>query len=285
MRQKLYDYLQRRPSGAAPDELLPLVFAQAGRNSEIGNRFLRTLLGADGRFVWDEADGTWRVCAAAPPKEALAETTFVVVDVETTSRGTAATEIIEIGAARVCGGRVLEEFSELVSGGVPVPAFVRGLTGIDDRMLATAPPLREVWPRFLRFLGEDVLVAHNAVFDLALLNAAATALSGAALANRHLCTLRLARRLLPEVPRRGLDALAAHFGIPEGNRHRALGDVRITVEILFQLLERMAVVGIVRLEQALDLQGQARDGLQFRCLLPRDTVRRLQGIAHRPILN
>src|SRR5204863_5715 len=78
----------------------------------------------------------------------------------------------EIGAVRVAGGRLLESFVTLVNPGRPIPPFVSNLTGITDAMVAAAPPLEEALPRFVQFLGEGVLVAHDASFDVAHLNAA-----------------------------------------------------------------------------------------------------------------
>jgi len=275
VRQKLYEYLLARPSGASSRELLDLVFTQPGADPEFAPRFFEALLGNDARFVRRPADDTWTARVHEALARLLGDTTFVIVDLETTGLCKSATGIIEIGAARVRAGRVVEEFQQLINPGTWLPRFITQLTGISDAMLADQPSIATVWPRFTAFLGHDVVVAHNAAFDMGFLNAAAHACSGQALPNVHLCTLKLARRLLPEIRRRGLDTLAGHFGIPQNDRHRALGDVRITVEVFFHLLERLAGRGIVRLDQALDFQHQARDGRRFVCLLPRDAVDRL----------
>lgn len=275
MRDKIHQYLLQRPSGAAPRELLDLVFTQPGADPEFGPRFLQVLLGNDSRFVWREAERTWNAHEHELLARPLSDVSFIVLDLETTGGPAAATNIIEIAAARVRDGRVIEEFAQLVNPGSRLPPFITHLTGIDDAMLADQPPLAAVWPRVLQFLGDGVIVAHNAAFDVGFLNAAACTLSGAPLPHLHLCTIKLARRLLPKLRRRSLDALGAHFGIPLVARHRALGDVRITVEIFFHLLERLAARGVSRLDQVLDLQQHARDGRPFICLLPRDTVERL----------
>ena len=278
MRQKLFEYLLERPGGATPRELLELIFTQLGADPEFGPRFIEALLAADPRFVWRADDGRWAITLHDVLARPLQDCTFVVVDLETTGLGVSPSGIIEIGAARVVNGRVVDEFQQLLDPGVPLPPFITHLTGIDDAMLAGQPRIAEMWPRFAAFVGDAVLVAHNAKFDLGFLNAAAMHAAGGGLPNPHLCTLKLARRLLPELRRRGLDALAAHFGIPQNDRHRALGDVRITVEVLFQLLERLAARSITRLDQAIDLQHQARDGRRFVCLLPRDTIERLPAV-------
>ncbi|MBP1684737.1 MAG: hypothetical protein H6Q33_880 [Deltaproteobacteria bacterium] len=278
MRDKLHEYLVERPAGASPRELLDLVFTQPGADPEFGPRFLRALLGTDTRFVWREEAGTWNARLHEALARPLNDTAFVVVDLETTGGSAAAANIIEIGAARIHGGRVIEEFQQLVDPGVRLPHFITQLTGIDDAMLAGQPSIGEVWPRFLDFLGDGVIVAHNAAFDLGFLNAAALAQSGRALPHPHLCTLRLARRLVPELRRRALDVVAGHFGVTISDRHRALGDVRITVEVFYHLLELLAARGIGYLHEALDFQHHARDGRRFVCPLPRDKVERLPSV-------
>src|SRR5690606_17657722 len=105
----------------------------------------------------------------------LAATTFVVVDLETTGARPGEAAITEIGAVRLRDGRVLDEFSSLVNPQTPVPASVTLLTGITTAMVESAPPAAAVLPAFLEFAGfgpDTVLVAHNAPFDVALLNAA-----------------------------------------------------------------------------------------------------------------
>jgi len=283
VREKLYAYLVERPSGVSARELLDLMFTQPGSDPEFGPRFLRGLLASDTRFVCREPEGTWHVRAHAALAQPLSETTFVVCDLETTGMAASAAGIIEIGAARVRGGRVVAEFQQLVNPGTWLPPFITRLTGIDAAMLAEQPSIAQVWLRFVEFLGTDVLVAHNARYDLAFLNATSVAHCGRPLTNPSLCTLKLARRLLPTLRRRGLDALASHFALPLNDRHRALGDVRLTVEVLFRLLESLAARGVTRLDQALDLQHHARDGRRFECPLPRDAVAALPtapGIYH-----
>lgn len=277
MRDKLHDYLLERPGGASPRELLDLIFTQPGADPEFGPRFLHALLGADPRFTWREEAGTWNARQHEQLARPLHDATFVVVDLETTGGSAAADNIIEIGAARLRHGRVLEEFQQLVNPGVRLHPFITHLTGITDAMLRDQPPLGAVWPRFQEFLGDAVLVAHNAAFDVGFLNAAAVTFTGRPLPHPHLCTVRLVRRLVPELRRRSLDVVAGHFGVPVSDRHRALGDVRITVEVFFHLLELLSTQGVGHLHQVLDFQHRARDGRRFICRLPRDVVEQLPG--------
>ncbi len=273
MRDKLHAYLLERPSGATPRELLDLIFTRPRVDAEFGPRFIRTLLGADPRFAFDGASGRWVATAHAALARALDDTAFVVVDLETTG-GTPARGhgIIEIGALRVHGGRVVECFDELVQPGRRLPSFITQLTGITEAMLADRPRIEAVLPRFIAFAAGAVLIAHNAAFDLGFLNAGRLALCGEVFEQPHCCTLRLARRLLPRLRRRSLDALAGHFGIALVDRHRALGDARITVEVFFQLIELLRRHGVLHLGELLDFQHRASDGRRFVCLLPRARV-------------
>ncbi|MBI4518704.1 MAG: GIY-YIG nuclease family protein [Deltaproteobacteria bacterium] len=273
MRETLHRYLLTRPGGATTGELLDLVFTQPGGDREFGPRFVQALLAGDPRFSFCRAEQRWVATVHAALARSLAETAFVVVDVETTGgapqRGDS---IIEIGAVRVEGARVAERFSCLVNPARSLPRFITHLTGITGEMLAGQPLLAEAWPAFMEFAGDRVLVAHNARFDLGFLNAAAQAQLGRPLHQPHLCTLQLARRLLPQLRRRGLDAVAAHFGIALVDRHRALGDALITAEILLHFLDLLAARGSTRLDQALALQANARDGRVFFCPLPRQAI-------------
>ena len=273
MRDKLHAFLMERPAGASSRELLDLIFTQPGVDPELGPRFLRTLLAADPRFAFREDGGHWVATAHDALARPLAETSFVVVDLETTGgsadRGDA---IIEIGAVRVASGRLAERFARLVNPGRRLPPFITRLTGITDAMLADQVDIRVAIAEFLTFAGDDVLVAHNARFDLPFLDAALRLTLGRAFHQPHFCTLRLARRLLPNLRRRSLDSLAGHLGIPVVDRHRALGDAIMTAEVLLHILELLGRRGITRLDHALDFQFGAADGRRFVCRLPRRRV-------------
>ena len=199
----------------------------------------------------------------------------MVVDLETTGGAPAASGITEIGAVRVRGGRLEDTFVTLVNPGRPIPPFVRNLTGITDDMVASAPPISEALPRFLAYAGRAVLVAHNAAFDMGHLTAARRHLDGGGLDLPSLCTLRLARRLLPELRRRGLDSVAADLGIACADRHRALADARIAAEILRVFLGRAAERGFRTVADLLRFQRLALDGRPLIVSVPRERLEAL----------
>jgi len=180
----------------------------------------------------------------------LSTTTFVVVDLETTGGSPKDAGITEIGAVAVRGGEVLGEFGTLVNPGVPIPPFVAALTGITDATVAGAPRLGAVLPTFLEFLGDAVLVAHNAPYDVGFLRAACELHDQPWPSPTVVDTARLARVALhrDEVRNCKLSTLAAHFRASVEPTHRALDDARATVDVLHALLERAADFGVTTLE-------------------------------------
>ncbi len=183
---------------------------------------------------------------------ALSETTFVVVDLETTGGRTKTTDqtpadaITEIGAVKVRGGVVLGEFATLVDPRRSIPPQIVQLTGITTAMVSDAPTIDAVLPMFLEFARDSVLVAHNAGFDIGFLRAAAQQCDIAWPQPQVLCTVRLARRVLSreEAPSVRLAALAGLFAVATQPTHRALDDARATVDVLHALIERVGNQGV-----------------------------------------
>lgn len=176
----------------------------------------------------------------------LHDTTFVVVDLETTGGSAGADEITEIGAVKVRGGEVLGEFATLINPGRAIPPHIVQITGITTAMVYQAPRISEVLPSFLEFARGSVLVAHNAGFDMSFLKTAAERCGLQWTFTRPLCTVKLARRILhrDEAPSVKLSALADLFRIPHRPTHRALDDARATVDVLHALLERVGNQGV-----------------------------------------
>lgn len=182
---------------------------------------------------------------------------FVVVDLETTGLDAERDRITEIAAVRLRGGDVLGEFATLVAPGVPVPAFITGLTGISDAMLTDAPPLNVVLPAFHEFARDAVLVAHNAPFDIGFLRAACAACGESWPHLVVVDTLELARALVSrgEVANYKLATLAGLFESPAPSTHRATADARATAHILRALIARLRRAGVHDLSGLLRCTG------------------------------
>ena len=176
----------------------------------------------------------------------LAEVTFIVLDLETTGASpTTGCAITEIGAIAIRGGEILEEFSSFVNPQVALPEYIVNLTGITDEMLIDAPLINEVFPDFIEFIDrhEHVhLVAHNAPFDIGFLKAAATQLSHIWPKYEVIDTVKLARRVIErsEIENYKLGTLSQFFKTKALPNHRALDDVKTTVEVLHRLIERLS---------------------------------------------
>lgn len=185
----------------------------------------------------------------------LAETTFIVLDLETSGASPSiGAGITEIGAVKVRGGEVIGYFQTLINPGGDIPAFITVLTGITNAMVVTAPSIQEAFPSFLEFLGsaeDSVLVAHNAPFDIGFLKAAAAAHAYPWPRYTVVDTARLARQVLlrDEIPNCKLSTLARFFNTVTTPNHRALDDAKATVDVLHGLLERIGSFGVTTLDE------------------------------------
>lgn len=184
------------------------------------------------------------------PGDDIRSLDYVIVDLETTG-GSAwqGHRVTEVCAIRITGdGRFVEEYTTLVNPDRPIPPFITRLTRITPAMAAKAPRFREVAEEIRRVVSGAVFVAHNAPFDWRFLSTELDWAGAGPLRGRVLCTVRLARRLVPEVSRRSLDALSWFFGIENVARHRAFGDARATTGIFRILLDRLEEMEIRRWE-------------------------------------
>lgn len=187
----------------------------------------------------------------------LIDTTFVVLDLETTGGSPKDCAITEIGAVKVRGGEVIGEFQTLINPGGPIPPFITVLTGITDAMVVAAPPIGEALFSLFEFLGspnETVLVAHNAPFDIGFLKASSEKLNVKWPRFQVIDTARITRYVVTrdEVRDFKLATLAAFFGAGTNPEHRALADARATVDVLHGVIERLGPFGVTTLE---DLKG------------------------------
>jgi DNA polymerase-3 subunit epsilon len=173
----------------------------------------------------------------AQSSPALHSLSYVVVDVETTGmRAYDGDRITEIAAVVVRDGAIVDMYQTLINPERSIPPFITALTHISHAMVRDAPRFRDVCPDVLRLLQGHVFVAHNASFDWRFITAEVMRATGRELEAPQLCTVRLARRILPQLRSRRLDAVARHYGIEIPARHRAGGDAIATAHILLRLL-------------------------------------------------
>lgn len=166
------------------------------------------------------------------------DTTYCVLDLETTGLSAKTEKITEIGIMKIKDGEILEEFCEFVNPEKPIPQRVQEITNITDDMVKNAPTIEEMFPKVLEFIKGTVLVAHNATFDIGFLKTVAKDL-GYEFDYTYVDTLPLARKLYPELKKHKLGKIAEHLKIKVEVAHRALDDVDTTVKVLREMMKTL----------------------------------------------
>jgi DNA polymerase-3 subunit epsilon len=244
--ERAADYLKAGPADSR--SLIASVCQLSALPSVVAEHMAITLLRDHPRFA-RTADGAWRLAEPAAPawqiaspadEPLLSSLSFAIVDVETTGgRPDHGDRITEIAVVTVRDDQVSGVFETLVNPERSIPPFITRLTNISWEMVRDKAPFRDVCDDVLRALEGHVFVAHNANFDWRFVSAEVARSKGRELSGRRLCTVRLARRLLPQLRSRSLDWVARHYGveIPAGMRHRAAGDALATAHCLLRLLD------------------------------------------------
>lgn len=158
---------------------------------------------------------------------------FAITDIETTGGHASAGSITEVAVIISDGQREIDRFHSLVNPNQPIPFYIQSLTGITNDMVADAPEFGDIAAELYSFFEDSVFVAHNVGFDYSFLRAAFEH-AGYNLHARKLCTVRIARKLHPQLPSYSLGNLCRHFQIDLSNAHRALSDTLATVELFHQ---------------------------------------------------
>lgn len=237
--QDTIDLLTDAGGRAPASEIVDAVFKLSHIDDELAGLLVADLIRNDRRFKIID-NNTVELQQDNWDTRLLRDLDFVVVDVEATGAKTPPNRLIELGAYRIRGGKIVDKFLQLVNPEIPIPRFVMTLTGISNEMVKRAPVFAEVAPRWLDFVSDSVLVAHNAPFDTSFLNHEISRVyPGHRMVNPHLCTVRISRRALPEIANHRLDTIADHFSIPIVSRHRAGSDALATAEIFLLLLTKL----------------------------------------------
>jgi DNA polymerase-3 subunit epsilon len=234
-------FLAGGPAGA--QALISHVCQLPGAPPNIAEHMAAALFAGHARFT-RQSDGRWRLREAPAPGAAyvanrrLEHESFVVVDVETTgARAYHGDRVTEIGVVLVNNGNAKTVFETLVNPERPIPPSISSVTNITWSMVKDAPRFADVCDQLVGTLEGNVFVAHNALFDWRFLSMEVERVLRRPLVGRKLCTVRMARRLLPQLRRRNLDSLAVHYGVEIVGRHRAGGDARATATILQRMLK------------------------------------------------
>ncbi|MDQ1728322.1 MAG: polymerase subunit alpha, Gram-positive type, partial [Pyrinomonadaceae bacterium] len=209
--QETIDLLRLSGGRANAAEIVDAVFKVSHIDEELAGLLVGDLVRDDRRFKMIDGN-TVELQAYDCESHLLEGLDFVVVDIEATGAKMPPNRIIELGAYRVRGGRIVDNFNTLVNPEISIPRFVAMLTGISNEMVKRAPLFAEVAPKWLEFVADAVLIAHNAPFDTNFLNhEIARVYPGHRMVNPHLCTVLLSRRTVPGLTNYRLDTVANHF--------------------------------------------------------------------------
>ena len=202
----------------------------------------KVIYGVEGYLVDDLQD------VAVNEKGQSLKGTYVVFDLETTGFSSAKDKIIEIGAVKVENGEITDKYSTFVNPKIPIPFRITQLTSITDEMVMESPEIETILPQFLKFVGDAVLVAHNASFDVSFIEENCRR-QGIEPDFTSVDTVGLARVLLPTLSKFKLNVVAKALNISQEHHHRAVDDARVTAEIYVKFIQMLEERGIETLDQ------------------------------------
>lgn len=234
---RAFDYLSAGPADARA--LIAHVCQLPSMPPAVAEHMAAALFAGHRRFV-REPDGRWGIVrdVAFPSADALAELTYAVVDVEATGgRSYNGDRITEVAVVEVKNGRATTVFDTLINPQRVIPPWVSRLTNISAEMVKDAPIFPEICDQLLGVLDGRVFVAHNANFDWRFLSMEIERATSRTLSGRRLCTVRMARKLLPGLRRRSLDYVSMHYGVEITRRHRAGGDAAATAQVFLRMMD------------------------------------------------
>jgi DNA polymerase III epsilon subunit-like protein len=204
----------------------------------------------------------------------LADTNFVVFDIETTGGNPERNGITEIFGIKFENGECKDTFYSMVNPQIPIPRIVRKMTGITNAMVKDAPLIDEVMPGLVEFLGDSILVSHNTIGDLKFLRHFAYECCGHNLNNFFLCTHLLSEKLISEAPDKSLKGLCQFLGFSREDSHRAETDTYMTLDLFKELLKRLDdKKSITGLEFAIRFQGDLESALRLGWGVSEDQLR------------
>lgn len=188
---------------------------------------------------------------------------YVVFDIETTGLDSSYDEVIEIGAIKVKNNKIVSEFNSLVKPRNEIDEYITELTGITNEMVKDSPTIEEILPDFMDYIGNDILIGHNVNFDINFIYDNLYRNNFDVLTNDFIDTMRISRKLLPELPHHRLIDLARYFEIDTTNNHRSLKDCVITMSI-YERLKNVALQKYVNVEEFKNAFKKHRNGTTLR---------------------
>ena len=200
---------------------------------------MKVIFGCEMYMIDDEA-----LMITNPKNKKIDEEEFVVFDIETTGFNSHFNKIIEIGAVKIKAGRIIDRYSQLINPGISIPYHITEITSITNEQVANQPKIDEAIEKFVEFVGDAVLVAHNAPFDMGFIKRDVKKCLNINLENSVIDTLQMARDLFPDLKKYGLGDLNKVLGLALENHHRAVDDSQATANMFIIFLEKYKEKGI-----------------------------------------
>ena len=200
---------------------------------------MKVIFGCEMYMIDDEA-----LMITNPKDKKIDEEEFVVFDIETTGLNSHTNKIIEIGAVKIKAGRIIDRYSQLINPGMSIPYHITEITSITNEQVANQPKIDEVIGKFVDFIGDAVLVAHNAPFDMGFIKRDIKEYLNIDLENSVIDTLQMARDLFPDFKKYGLGDLNKSLGLALEKHHRAVDDSQATANMFIIFLEKYKEKGI-----------------------------------------
>ena len=235
----------------------PEVMLAVEKAEKAGKGPIKVLYGMEAYFVNDTAK-----CMFGKARPAF-EDEMVVFDIETTGLSNKTSKIIEIGAVKIKDGQIIDRMDIFVDPECPISEEITNLTSITNEMVKGAPKEAEAIRIFLDFIGDRLLIAHNANFDVGFIRVAAER-AGLPFTNTYLDTLGLSRYVNPELTKHKLNIIAEHYGVSQEHHHRADDDAEVLANIFFVMLDRLRSEGINTFDAMLDTMSENTDPLKLR---------------------
>ena len=217
---------------------------------------MKVIYGLEAYYVNDEAKAIYGDSGVTFDDE------FVVFDIETTGLSPLGCKITEIGAVLVKKDEVLAIFNTFVNPEIPIPPEITQLTGISDDMVKDAPKTKEAIQSFLDFIGDRMLVAHNASFDISFIRKAAADFD-LPFSNAYLDTVSMSRYVNPDLKKHKLDTVAEYFGLGDFNHHRASDDAEMCAKIFYRMVDKLENDGIFTPAQMSEAMSDHTDPLKL----------------------
>lgn len=200
---------------------------------------MKAIFGCEMYMIDDEAP-----MVTNPKDKKIDDEEFVVFDIETTGLNSHTNEIIEIGAVKIKAGRIVDRYSQLINPGRPIPYHITEITSITDEQVANEPKINEVIGKFVDFIGDAVLVAHNAPFDMGFIKRDIKKYLNIDYQCSVIDTLQMARDLFPDLKKYGLGDLNKTLGLALEKHHRAVDDSQATANMFIIFLDKYKEKGL-----------------------------------------